>query len=140
MKINNTVKTSEECAKILKSVGLSPTHHRCTIMQLLCAEAPFHFTAEEIHEKVKKTGFHISLATIYNTLRAFTLAKLLNLARLPEITGAFFDTNTEPHGHFWDDENKELVDFSFDDVRFEMLPEAPKGKVINSIDMTIRLK
>lgn len=57
-----------------------------------------HFTAQEVHRNLVRTGSRLSLATVYNTLNGFSDAGLLR--KIPVGDGNFFfDTNRSDHVH-----------------------------------------
>lgn len=83
-----------------------------------------HVTAESLFEAARDNGDPVSLATVYNTLRAFTQAGLLCEISV-DGARAYFDTNVEDHPHFfWEDDGK-LTDAPRGSVSFAALPEAP---------------
>ena len=63
----------------LRSSGLRPTKQRILIAKkLFDRDKTFHFTIESLNQKINKYGNgKISLATIYNTVEAFTDAGYL---------------------------------------------------------------
>ena len=85
--------------------GLRPTRQRLALATLLVGDGHNrHVTAESLHQAASRSGEGVSLATIYNTLRAFCEAGLMR-----EITvdgsRSYFDTNMTDHPHFfWEDE------------------------------------
>jgi len=98
-----------------------------------------HVTAESLYDAAAQTNEKVSLATVYNTLRAFCDAGLLR-----EITvdgsKSYFDTNMSDHPHFyWEDENR-LSDAPSEQLEIARLPDAPKGAEIASVDVVIRLR
>ncbi len=98
-----------------------------------------HVTAESLFESARENGAAVSLATVYNTLRAFCEAGLLQ-----EITvdgsKSYFDTNTHDHPHFyWEDEAR-LSDAPADQLVITQVPKAPDGVEIASVDVVIRLR
>ena len=60
----------------LRSSGLRPTKQRILIAQnLFDKDKTFHFTVETLNKKINKKGSEkVSLATVYNTVEAFTKA------------------------------------------------------------------
>ncbi|VAV96320.1 Iron-responsive regulator Irr [hydrothermal vent metagenome] len=124
----------------LENSGLRPTRQRAAIAAHLVGDGQHrHVTAESLFADVRKSGESISLATVYNTLRAFCEVGLMQ-----EITvdGArsYFDTNTHDHPHFyWEDEHR-LSDASLDELKISNLPSAPAGTKITSVDVIIRLR
>jgi Fur family iron response transcriptional regulator len=98
-----------------------------------------HVTAESLFDAAANTGEKVSLATVYNTLRAFCDAGLLR-----EITvdgsKSYFDTNMTDHPHFyWEDEHR-LSDAPADQLEIARVPDAPAGAEIASVDVVIRLR
>ena len=62
--------------KKLRSSNLRPTNQRLKICQFLFdRKKTFHFTIETLNKKINKNrATKVSLATIYNTVEAFTSA------------------------------------------------------------------
>ncbi|WP_299667235.1 iron response transcriptional regulator IrrA [uncultured Ruegeria sp.] len=124
----------------LVNADLRPTRQRVALAELLVGDGLHrHVTAESLFESAKANGDAVSLATVYNTLRAFCDAGVLQ-----EITvdgsKSYFDTNTHDHPHFyWEDESR-LSDAPSDQLVIQQLPEAPEGVEIASVDVVIRLR
>ena len=122
----------------LRSSGLRPTKQRLTICKVLFdKKETFHFTIDKLKKKIEKnTKNKISLATIYNTVHAFK-----NNGYLKEISlqgnKTFFDTNSENHHHFYDQDTGDLIDIKNEDISISQLPSAPKGKKINEVEVTV---
>ena len=51
----------------------------------------------------------------------------------------YFDTNTQSHHHFYDNQTKELVDINSDDVQIKKNPTPPNGKKIMDIEVTFKI-
>ncbi len=124
----------------LESAGLRPTRQRVALAELLVGDGRHrHVTAESLFDSAKTKGDAVSLATVYNTLRAFCDAGVLQ-----EITvdgsKSYFDTNTHDHPHFyWEDESR-LSDAPSEELVIQRLPQAPEGVEIASVDVVIRLR
>ena len=124
----------------LRSSGLRPTKQRLTISKVLFdKEETFHFTIDNLKKKIEKnTKKKISLATIYNTVHAFK-----NNGYIKEISlqgnKTFFDTNSENHHHFYDEDTGDLIDIKNEDISISQLPSAPKGKKINEVEVTVTI-
>ena len=126
--------------KWLAGAGLRPTKQRVALASLLVGDGQDrHVTAESLFALVRQSGESVSLATVYNTLRAFCDAGLMQ-----EITvdGAksYFDTNTGDHPHFYWEDERELTDAPADQLQIARLPDAPEGAEIAKIDVVIRLR
>ena len=124
----------------LGQAGLRPTRQRVTLAELLVGDGQHrHVTAESLFDAVKAEGASVSLATVYNTLRAFCEAGLLQEVTV-DGSKSYFDTNTHDHPHFyWEDEGR-LTDAPADQLEITRLPQAPAGAEIASVDVVIRLR
>ena len=127
-------------SKWLSQAGLRPTRQRVTLSELLVGDGQHrHVTAESLFTEVQKRGERVSLATVYNTLRAFCDAGLIQEVTV-DGSKSYFDTNTHDHPHFfWEDENR-LSDAPSDQLEIARLPDAPDGAEIASVDVVIRLR
>ncbi len=124
----------------LAQAGLRPTRQRVTLASLLVGDGQDrHVTAESLFEAAKGQGEAVSLATVYNTLRAFCDAGLLQEVTV-DGSKSYFDTNTHDHPHFfWEDDSK-LTDAPSEQLVIAQLPDAPEGAEIASVDVVIRLR
>ncbi|MDA7430050.1 Fur family transcriptional regulator [Primorskyibacter aestuariivivens] len=124
----------------LAGAGLRPTRQRLTLAALLVGDGKNrHVTAESLFSKVQDSGERVSLATVYNTLRAFCDAGLMQEVTV-DGSKSYFDTNTHDHPHFyWEDEGH-LTDAPADQLKIVALPDAPEGAEIASVDVVIRLR
>ncbi|MEM8775164.1 MAG: iron response transcriptional regulator IrrA [Pseudomonadota bacterium] len=126
--------------KWLSGAGLRPTRQRVALAALLVGDGKDrHVTAESLFAATRETGDNVSLATVYNTLRAFCDVGLLQEVTV-DGSKSYFDTNTHDHPHFyWEDENR-LTDAPSEQLEISRLPEAPLGAEIASVDVVIRLR
>ena len=139
MIINNNSKTY---VQKLRSSNLRPTKQRLKICQFLFdREKTFHFTVETLNKKInKKNGAtKVSLATIYNTVEAFTNAGYLKEI-LTSKNKSYYDTNTKSHHHFYDEGSKELTDIHYSQIKLSKVPIPPKGKKIKNLEVVIRIQ
>ena len=124
----------------LAKADLRPTRQRVALAALLVGDGKNrHVTAESLFAAAQDTGSGVSLATVYNTLRAFCDAGLLQ-----EITvdgsKSYFDTNIHDHPHFfWEDDGR-LTDAPADQLVIARVPDAPEGAEIASVEVVIRLR
>lgn len=120
--------------------GLRPTRQRVTLATLLIGDGQHrHVTAESLFEAAKQQGEAVSLATVYNTLRAFCDVGLMQEVTV-DGSKSYFDTNTHDHPHFyWEDDGK-LTDAPSDQLVIAQIPDAPSGAEIASVDVVIRLR
>lgn len=124
----------------LASGGLRPTRQRLALATLLVGDGKNrHVTAESLFAAVSEAGEKVSLATVYNTLKAFCEAGLMH-----EITvdgsRSYFDTRMDDHPHFfWEDENR-LSDAPAEELKLASVPAAPEGAEITRVDVVIRVR
>jgi len=125
----------------LRSSGLRPTKQRILIAKkLFDRDKTFHFTIESLNQKINKYGNgKISLATIYNTIEAFTNAGYLKEI-LTSKNKSYYDTNIKSHHHFYDEETKKLTDINYNQVKLSKVPVPPKGKRIKNLEVVIRIQ
>ena len=131
----------KEIIKKLRSTGLRPTKQRILIAQnLFERDKTFHFTVESLNKQINKKGKEkISLATVYNTVEAFTKAGHIKEI-LTSKSKSYFDTNIKSHHHFYDEDSKELTDINYNQVKLSKVPHPPKGKKIKNLEVVIRLQ
>jgi Fur family iron response transcriptional regulator len=98
-----------------------------------------HVTAESLFEAAKGQGDAVSLATVYNTLKAFCDAGLLQEVTV-DGSKSYFDTNTHDHPHFYWEDDCRLTDAPADQLVISQVPNAPEGAEIASVDVVIRLR
>ena len=125
----------------LRGSGLRPTKQRILIAKNLFENnKTFHFTIETLNKKIsKKDNGEISLATIYNTVEAFTEAGYLKEI-LTSKNKRYYDTNIKSHHHFYDEGTKELTDINYNQVKLSKVPMPPKGKKIKNLEVVIRIQ
>ena len=125
----------------LRSSNLRPTKQRLKICQFLFdREKTFHFTVETLNKKISKYGAgKVSLATIYNTVEAFTNAGYLKEI-LTSKNKSYYDTNIKSHHHFYDEGSKELTDIHYSQIELSKVPVPPKGKKIKNLEVVIRIQ
>lgn len=124
----------------MQSAGLRPTRQRVTLAALLVGDGKDrHVTAEDLYAAVCRSGGKVSLATVYNALKAFCDAGLMR-----EITvdgsRSYFDTNTSNHPHYFWEDSGAVTDAPAGQMEISRLPEAPEGTEIVNVGVVIRLR
>jgi len=124
----------------LARAKVRPTKQRSSLAALLVGDGENrHVTAEGLFLAAKSSGEAVSLATVYNTLRAFCDAGLMNEITV-DATRSYFDTCTEDHPHYFWEDSQELTDAPAGEVAFSRLPDPPQGSEIARVDVVIRLR
>ena len=130
----------ERATNWLGAAGLRPTRQRVALAELLIGDGHHrHVTAESLFDAAKGRDAPVSLATVYNTLRAFCDAGLLQEVTV-DGSKSYFDTNTHDHPHFYWEEEGRLTDAPAEQLVLARVPDAPDGAEIASVDVVIRLR
>ena len=120
--------------------GLRPTRQRLALAMLLVGDGGNrHVTAESLYGAAVERGEKVSLATVYNTLRAFCDAGLMNEITV-DAARSYFDTRTDDHPHFFWEDSQTLCDAPADELDIRSLPSAPAGAEVARVDVVIRLR
>ena len=125
----------------LRNSGLRPTKQRLQICEVLFdTDKTFHFTINDLANKIKKQlNNKISLATVYNTVRAFE--KKGYLKQIPiNSNQTYFDTNVSDHHHFYDLKEEKLIDLENSDVGPINILKKINGRKIKSIEVLVKLE
>ena len=124
----------------LTTAGLRPTRQRISLASLLVGDGHNrHVTAESLYQDASAAGERVSLATVYNTLRAFCDAGLMQEVTV-DGAKSYFDTRMDDHPHFYWEDSATLTDAPADQLELARLPDAPPGTEISRVDVVIRLR
>ena len=130
----------QRAADWLTQAGLRPTRQRLSLAALLVGDGEDrHVTAEGLYAATVADGEKVSLATVYNTLRAFCEAGILNEITV-DASRSYFDTRIDDHPHFFWEDSQSLTDAPSDQLEILRLPRAPEGSRIARVDVVIRLR
>ena len=135
-----TPEALERSTKWLAQADLRPTRQRLSLATLMVGDGlDRHVTAEGLHASSVSAGEKVSLATVYNTLRAFCEAGLVQEVTV-DGTRSYFDTDVTEHAHFYWEKEGRLSDAPHGSVAFDRLPDPPDGAEIAKVDVVIRLR
>lgn len=135
-----TTAERERAAAWLTAANLRPTRQRLALAELLVGDGRNrHVTAESLFEAATLQGAAVSLATVYNTLRAFCAAGLLTEVTV-DGSRSYFDTRVDDHPHYYWEEDGRVTDAPNDAVRLVGAPVAPPGAEVARVDVVIRLR
>jgi Fur family iron response transcriptional regulator len=134
------VSSTDHVAEWLKAGGLRPTRQRLALAELLVGDGQNrHVTAESLFALSRQAGERVSLATVYNTLRAFCEAGLMNEV-VVDGSKSYFDTRTDDHPHFYWEDSHTLTDAPAEELEIAALPQVPEGMTVSRVDVVIRLR
>ena len=131
---------SQEYVEKLRASGLRPTKQRIKICDILFnRESTFHFSINDLIKQIQNTSEKtISLATVYNTVHAFKKKGYLKEITINEAQ-SYFDTNTTEHHHFFDENEKKLIDIDNEGIEPIKIVKNIPGKKITSIEVLVRV-
>jgi Fur family iron response transcriptional regulator len=123
----------------LQRAGLRPTRQRMLLGWLLFGRGHRHVSAEDLYAEANRARAHLSLATVYNTLRQFSEADLIR--QVPTAGGrAYFDTNTGEHHHYLAEGSEEIWDAPPGSVALTGEAAAPPGFEVVGVDVIVRVR
>ena len=135
-----TPEAVERGTEWLTGAGLRPTRQRVSLAALLVGDGRNrHVTAESLFDASRESGEKVSLATVYNTLRAFCEAGLMQEVTV-DGTKSYFDTRMDDHPHFYWEDTGTLTDAPADELEIVGLPDVPAGTEISKVDVVIRVR
>ncbi len=124
----------------IRSSGLRPTAQRIEICKILFErKETFHFTINNLQNILrKKSNKKMSLATIYNTIHAFTKKGFLKEILINSDSN-YYDTNVSNHHHFFDENTNELIDLNDNDIGEINIKKKIPGKKIKSVEVLVKI-
>ena len=118
--------------------GVLATPQRLEIATILF-EKPQHLSAEQIIDRLRASGSGVSKATVYNTLNLFAERELVHECVVdPE--RRFYDSNSEPHHHFYNVDTGDLTDIPREKIKLEAIPDFPKGAHLDKVEVLIKVR
>lgn len=133
-----TEELREQVKQKLTRHRVSATTQRLDIGEILFCAAQ-HVSAEQILDRLRQSGRHVSKATVYNTLKLFVEEGLLREVHVdPE--RMFYDSTTGAHHHFYNVVTGELVDIPAQDLALSHMPVLPPGTTAEGVDVVIRVR
>lgn len=127
-----------DAATMLREHGINPTPQRLTITRVLFQHG-VHMSAEDVFRGVNADDNQVSKATVYNTLGLLAQKGLIREV-IADPTKVFYDPNTSPHHHLYDEGSGELTDIDAAKVHVTGLPPLPAGASLRGIDVIVRFR
>ncbi len=122
----------------LRAHAINPTSQRVEIARAFFGRY-VHLSAEDVFKLVNADSRRVSKATVYNTLALFVEKGLLRQV-VADPNKVFYDSNTDPHHHFFDVRTGELSDIDGGDLKVSGLPDLPPGTTLEGVDVVVRLR
>ena len=137
-------RNKDEIAQLLRNHGIQPTSQRVEIAHVLFETEEdaldHHLSADEVLERVNADYHRCSKATVYNTLRLYEEKGLIRDV-VVSANKVFFDPNTEPHHHLYNEADGTLQDIPAEDVNVQaLMPTLPADVSGSDLDIVIRVR
>ena len=126
-----------EISSLIREHGLTPTSQRLDIGEVLLNK-PQHLCADEVLSRVNAQSNKASKATVYNTLNSFLKHGLIQAVKVNH-QHVIYDSVTEPHHHFYNEDTDVLTDIDGSEISVTGIPDLPKGLVNRGVDVLIRV-
>ncbi len=88
----------DKFVEFLKSKKLRKTPERFALLEYI-ATVPGHFTLDMMQQHADESGFHVSRATIYNTVNLLVEARMLRRHDIEGLPTQYELASTPPHSH-----------------------------------------
>ncbi len=130
--------TDEQLAQKLRDHNMRPTKQRLAIAAHLFDGTDKHVSAESVYTTLQHAGIHLSIGTVYNSLRQFAEAGLLRA--VPGLGDHLtYDTNIGTHHHLLDVDTGEIIDIPALSQPVSS-PELPEGYELEAVEITYKVK
>ncbi len=114
---------------MLKNAGYKITPQRLAVIEYL-NRSPGHFTANDVYKEIRRSIPTITLATVYNILKAFTDVKCINSFDIDGTT--WFESEVELHANLLCKECGSIMDIKVDKSRLiDLLSENTNADIEN---------
>ena len=127
-----------KAVKTLENYNIRPTKQRMVLAKLLFEKGRRHVSAEELYDEVKKNDRKISLATIYNTLKQFSLLGLIREIVVDQ-NKSLYCTNHESHYHLYIEDEGKIIDIPTKNIDLN-IPSIPACLKLHNIDVIVRIR
>lgn len=122
----------------LRAHGITPTQQRVDIAEILFACSQ-HLSAEQVLDRVNQETALVSKATVYNTLGLFARKGLVREVII-DPGKVFYDSNIQPHHHFYNIDTGELIDIDAAEVNIQNMSSLPEGMEAAGVDVIVRIR
>ena len=118
--------------------GILPTSQRLEIAEALLHK-PQHLSADQLIDKLRAKGSTVSKATVYNSLNLFREQGLVKEC-LVDPQRSFYDSTTQPHHHFYNEDTGQLTDIPLAMIKMSSLPKLPAGTRLERAELIVRVR
>jgi Fur family iron response transcriptional regulator len=127
-----------EVVALLRRKGINPTQQRIAVTRTILTSGK-HVAADQVFRIVNRDIPKVSKATVYNTLGLLAKKGIIREV-IADPSRVFYDPNTSPHQHIYDEDSGELVDVDAKEVVVTKLPVLPENAELRGVDVIIRIR
>lgn len=127
--------TRSELKTDLMKAGIRPSVQRLAIYEFV-KNNPIHPTADVVYDALRDELGSLSLTTVYNTLKLFVDAGLVQMLNIDE-SFRCFDGDTTTHAHFRCEKCGKIVDFNIK-KEFLSMVEGLDEYTIDSVQLYLK--
>ena len=136
--MENQIEASDSLKGLLMEHGIKQTSQRIEIGKMLLS-CPQHMSADQVLSHVNQENEVVSKATVYNTLNLFVEKGLVRQV-IVDSGKVFYDSNTTPHYHLYNEDTGELMDYKAEPLKLDNLYDLPENTVLSGINIIIRVR
>lgn len=125
--------------EVFADLGLRVTRPRLALAELLFGKGPRHVSAESLYDELNRSGAPGCISSVYRNLKDLSSAGLLKRVPIYGST-AWFDTQVDPHHHFYAEDEDRLIDVPTGEVSVGDLPPPPDGYEVVGVDVFLRVR
>ena len=123
--------------RLLTQQGITPTQQRVEIGLVMLTKCQ-HLSADQVLDKVNADANLVSKATVYNTLSLFVNKGLVREVYV-DSSKVFYDSNTQPHHHFYNVDTGTLYDIDASRLELKEVPTPTEFAAIKDVDIIVRV-
>lgn len=129
----------EAAGEVFDQRRIRVTQPRLALAQLLFGNGPRHVSAESLYSELVRSGAPGSLGSVYRSLKDLSGAGLVKRVPIYGST-AWFDTQIDPHHHFYAEDEDRVFDVPDAGIRIDDLPSPPEGYEFVGVDLLLRIR
>ena len=138
IKTYNPLSGYHKAIKKLENDGLRPTKQRMILTKLLFEKGKRHVSAEELYDEVRKEDRKISLATVYNTLKQFTILGIIKEIVVDQ-NKSLYCNDYKSHYHLYIEDEGKVVDIPTENINLDV-STIPACLSLHNVDVIVRVR
>jgi Fur family transcriptional regulator, iron response regulator len=138
IEIYNPMSAYNSAINKLEKNGIRATKQRRVLAKLIFDKGKRHISAENLFDEVKKEERKISMATVYNTLKQFTILGLIREIVVDQ-NKSLYCNNNQSHYHLYIEDEGKVIDIPTKNIDLN-IPSIPACLQLHNIDVIVRIR